>query len=328
MSVAETRFYCEIPDNPNKSNALPANDNIYETTRIQPQKHKDTKGTTVRRGLVALSIFLSMVVGLVVFCLVIITQLQSEMKIMKEQLAHQGDQSFARLKWLEENASDLIYFKLNEQQIRINQSVEDISSSHQQFMKSVIQELFPRDCTSVNRKYAKIQNTTGGVFDIYPVSRNQPVEVYCNIVTDGGGWIVFQRRLDGTEDFYRGWNDYGNGFGEKDKEMWLGLETIHQLTKNGNFELRVDLEDFNGNTAYAKYGRTNYSYFSANKDPASDVIVAQQKLFRHGVSGYTTMIVVVPSLETIYQLTKNGSSELRVDLEDFNGNTVYAKYGY
>nr|XP_039260827.1 microfibril-associated glycoprotein 4-like [Styela clava] len=114
--------------------------------------------------------------------------------------------------------------------------------------------VFPKDCTSVNREYAKIQNTTGGVFDIYPDSRTKPVEVYCDIVTDGGVLIVFQRRMDGTEDFYRGWNYYVNGFGEKDKEMWLGLETIHQLPKTGNFELRVELEDFNGNTTYVTYG--------------------------------------------------------------------------
>nr|XP_039262206.1 microfibril-associated glycoprotein 4-like isoform X2 [Styela clava] len=212
--------------------------------------------------MIAQAIFLSLVVGLVIFGLVINTQLQSEMRIMKEQLARQGDQSFARLKWLEQNASDVINFRLNEHQIRINQSVEDISSldhSHQQFMKSVIQELILRDCTTVNRKYAKIQNTTGGVFDIYPDSRTKPVEVYCDIVTEGGGWIVFQRRMDGTEDFYRGWNDYVNGFGENDKEMWLGLETIYQLTKKASYELRVDLEDFNGNTVYAKYGTFSIS---------------------------------------------------------------------
>ena len=75
--------------------------------------------------------------------------------------------------------------------------------------------------------------------------------------TDGGGWTVFQRRQDGSVDFYRNWTDYENGFGDLTGEFWLGLSKIHRLTKEGSNTLRVDLGDFEGNTAYA-----NYSTFS------------------------------------------------------------------
>ena len=75
--------------------------------------------------------------------------------------------------------------------------------------------------------------------------------------TDGGGWTVFQRRQDGSVDFYRYWTDYENGFGDLTGEFWLGLSKIHRLTKEGSNTLRVDLGDFEGNTAYA-----NYSTFS------------------------------------------------------------------
>ena len=75
--------------------------------------------------------------------------------------------------------------------------------------------------------------------------------------TDGGGWTVFQRRQDGSVDFYRYWTDYENGFGNLTGEFWLGLSKIHRLTKEGSNTLRVDLGDFEGNTAYA-----NYSTFS------------------------------------------------------------------
>ena len=69
--------------------------------------------------------------------------------------------------------------------------------------------------------------------------------------TDGGGWTVFQRRQDGSVDFYRNWTDYENGFGNLTGEFWLGLSKINRLTKASN-TLRVDLEDFDGNTSYAQ----------------------------------------------------------------------------
>ena len=63
---------------------------------------------------------------------------------------------------------------------------------------------------------------------------------------------MFQKRLDGSVDFYRGWDDYKRGFGNMNGEFWLGLEKIHRLTKE-QCRLRVDLEDFENQTAYAEY---------------------------------------------------------------------------
>ena len=77
--------------------------------------------------------------------------------------------------------------------------------------------------------------------------------------TDGGGWTVFQRRQDGSVDFYRGWNDYKAGFGQLTAEFWLGNHKIHRLTASRPRSLRVELEDWNGGKAYAKYGKFNIS---------------------------------------------------------------------
>ena len=70
--------------------------------------------------------------------------------------------------------------------------------------------------------------------------------------TDGGGWTVFQRRKDGSVDFYRNWTDYEYGFGDLNGEFWLGLNKIHRLTKKQSNSLRVDLGDFQ-KKVYALY---------------------------------------------------------------------------
>ena len=117
----------------------------------------------------------------------------------------------------------------------------------------VLHSLFlPRSGVYNNCKDALTQGqTTSGVYTIQPDS--QPAfQVYCDMETDGGGWTVFQRRMDGSVDFYRNWTDYQEGFGNLSREFWLGLDKIHRLTSTVT-ELRVDLQDFKGNSAYAQH---------------------------------------------------------------------------
>ena len=78
-------------------------------------------------------------------------------------------------------------------------------------------------------------------------------EVFCDQKTAGGGWTVFQKRRDGSVDFFRGWNDYKRGFGNLNGEFWLGLDKIHRLTVSSGYKLRVDLEYIHGKTSFAEY---------------------------------------------------------------------------
>ena len=81
----------------------------------------------------------------------------------------------------------------------------------------------------------------------------QAFSAFCDMDTDGGEWLVFQRREDGKEDFYRNYTDYTRGFGDLYAEHWLGLEVLHRLTREYSFILRVDLEDWSGGRADATY---------------------------------------------------------------------------
>ncbi|XP_028411163.1 microfibril-associated glycoprotein 4-like isoform X1 [Dendronephthya gigantea] len=111
-------------------------------------------------------------------------------------------------------------------------------------------------------EYYKKGVTTDGIYSIDPDGKGS-FKVFCDMTTSGGGWTVFQRRLDGSVDFYRGWQDYKQGFGVLDGEFWLGLDKIRRLTKLKRNNLRIDLGDTSGNTRYAEY-----SYFAVTSERA------------------------------------------------------------
>eukprot|EP00063_Salmo_salar_P071258 XP_014046093.1 PREDICTED: tenascin-R isoform X4 [Salmo salar] len=118
--------------------------------------------------------------------------------------------------------------------------------------------------TTGNRLFATPQNcaqhllngeSLNGVYTIY-INRdaNQGVQVYCDMTTDEGGWIVFQRRQNGLTDFSRKWSDYRVGFGNLEDEFWLGLDNIQKLSAQGRYELRIDMKD-GQESVYASYDK-------------------------------------------------------------------------
>ncbi|XP_003891463.1 ficolin-3 isoform X1 [Papio anubis] len=106
----------------------------------------------------------------------------------------------------------------------------------------------PRNCRELLSQGATL---SGWYHLCLPEGRALPV--FCDMDTEEGGWLVFQRRQDGSVDFFRPWSSYKAGFGNQESEFWLGNENLHQLTLQGTWELRVELEDFNGNRTFAHY---------------------------------------------------------------------------
>ena len=114
--------------------------------------------------------------------------------------------------------------------------------------------LFHADSSTVKKNCAELYKSGDRISGVYTIDPDGAgaFDVFCDQTTAGGGWTMLQKRLDGSVNFYRDWNDYKHGFSNLNGEFWLGLDKIHRLTKTKS-RLRVDLEDTAGKTAYAEY---------------------------------------------------------------------------
>ena len=83
--------------------------------------------------------------------------------------------------------------------------------------------------------------------------------VYCDMTTDGGGWIVIQRNRKNSQlSFNKNWREYKEGFGDLNKDFWAGLELMHTLTQQAQWEMRVDYQK-------GSYSRSSWSYLHYNE---------------------------------------------------------------
>ena len=87
---------------------------------------------------------------------------------------------------------------------------------------------------------------------------------YCDTSSGGGGWLVVQRRQDGSVDFNRGWVDYEDGFGSLTGEFWYGLRPLHCLTNQGQWEMRIDFTLTDGTKSYISYSSFKIGPASSN----------------------------------------------------------------
>ncbi|KAE8298798.1 Angiopoietin-1 [Larimichthys crocea] len=140
---------------------------------------------------------------------------------------------------------------LQRQQVQLMESVHTLINMVATTTGSPPRTKLWRDCADAYRA----GHSVSGLYHIYISNRSEPVQVYCDMDTAGGGWTVFQRRFNGSVDFQRSWREYKMGFGDVLGEHWLGNEALHLMTSQGQYSLRVELNDWEGNSAYSHYDR-------------------------------------------------------------------------
>ncbi|KAL2103556.1 hypothetical protein ACEWY4_000424 [Coilia grayii] len=124
------------------------------------------------------------------------------------------------------------------------------------------------DCASLYSRNYKISGEYKLPADDY--LGTPELDVYCDMDTNGGGWTVIQRRKVGLSNFSRDWKQYKKGFGTIRGDFWLGNEHIFRMTRQPT-TLRIEMEDWEGETRYAEYGfftisneLNSYKLFIAN----------------------------------------------------------------
>ena len=85
--------------------------------------------------------------------------------------------------------------------------------------------------------------------------------------------LLIQQNVDGSDAFNRSWAEFKVGFNDSRGNYWLGNDLLHQLTTNGRYKLRFDLQ-----------ARDNRSWFYA--EYSSFVVSNEASNYTVQVSGY------------------------------------------
>ncbi|GBN52785.1 Techylectin-5A, partial [Araneus ventricosus] len=113
----------------------------------------------------------------------------------------------------------------------------------------------PVDCADV----LNTEHSDSRVYTVWPKSRlneKKGIDVFCDMDTDGGGWTIIQRRGNFSRPkdfFFKDWESYKNGFGDVERDFWLGNDNIFALTNQRLYSIRFDLKTVKGEQAYALY---------------------------------------------------------------------------
>ena len=74
--------------------------------------------------------------------------------------------------------------------------------------------------------------------------------------------LLIQQNVDGFESFNRSWADFKVGFNDTRGNYWLGNDLLYQLTTNGRYKLRFDLQS----SANLSWFYAEYSSFAVSNE--------------------------------------------------------------
>lgn len=177
---------------------------------------------------------------------------QNELKKVNNAMKEKADSGVGR-QWVASQRDT------NETLLILNRRILELQNDSRLLNKymNMIARKLPRDCSMEG-----LVETPGfygsGVYLIHPIMNGTPffVEVACDINHQGSvsdSWTIVQRRFDGSEDFYRTWEEYRDGFGQASGEYWLGNDLLHAMTTRRNYTLRIDMWDTLGRYKFAEY---------------------------------------------------------------------------
>lgn len=133
-----------------------------------------------------------------------------------------------------------------------------------------------------------IHSMKSGIYKlILPSFSSDPIRVACDVDTQGGGWLIILRRMDGSVNFNRDWSMYKRGFGDLDGEFFVGLDKLHALTGERSQELIVLLEDYDGDARqeiYEKFAIGNeQELYALNTLGSGSGTAGDSLIFHHGM---------------------------------------------
>lgn len=209
-----------------------------------------------------------------------ITKLQSELKD-KNNLLESSQNTITLLT----NQSEISAREVNEKSSEITSLRSDLESRD-----AVISEYREKEGKSSAESCLAFGNSNH--LHIIKIPEAAPFVAPCDSSIAGTGWMVIQRRIDGSVDFNRTWQEYKQGFGDVSGEFWLGLEILHKLTTSRRYELYVQVTKMTDHVLYAKHDQFEIGSEAEHyrlKSIGEHTGTAGDSLRRHEGMGFTTL---------------------------------------